>query len=69
VHERLVQRLVGVAQVHVLADDAIDTVPLRALEALDDALPAREVGLRAQMLSRSHSFSSSFSACSTSGSS
>src|SRR6185503_480641 len=46
VDERLVERLVRVAQVDVLADHAdLHRAARRLPEALDDPLPAREIGL------------------------
>ncbi len=45
VDERLVERFVRVLEVHVLADDAdLHRAALGGLEALDDALPGRELG-------------------------
>ena len=60
VDERLVQRLVRVAQVHVLADDAdLHGAARGLLEALDDALPRRRgPAARDQMLRRSAIWSS-----------
>ena len=45
VRERLVERLVGVAVVHVLADDRDVDLAGRVLDAVDEALPLREVAV------------------------
>jgi hypothetical protein len=67
VAQRLVQRLVGVLQVDVLADEGDVDLVLGTLHALDDLAPSRRSAARARICSLWQTISSSICSCSIIG--